>query len=43
MAEYEVIIILRIPNLTDALGAIDHANSFPNVKFVEAEVKLVAD
>jgi hypothetical protein len=43
MAEYEVIIILKTPKLPDALCAIDNASRFPNVKFVEAEVKLVTD
>jgi len=43
MPEYEVSILLRTLNVTDALSAIDHANSFPNVRFIEAKIEVMPD
>jgi hypothetical protein len=43
MVEYEVMILLRTPNLTDALAAIDHTVRIPAARFIEAKIEVMPD
>jgi hypothetical protein len=43
VTEYEVTIMLRAPRLVDALAAINHASSFPDVKLRAAKVEMTVE